>query len=211
MNKQLIGLVIATLFSAGCATKVIQTPGGPVECYSKKCAAEATTWARQHAQQVAKAEKMERKRQEQEAERAQDLAENPWKLQSYEQVQQTAKSNKVALFLIIRGQDGLLSVSGIDVANLEYGINVYGLPIVKGRLIESPDRKQSVAAYFATYTAVCKTGILVTPGNRAIPIAEYLPYAKDTFEPAVWQILCSNGTVFPNPVILDHTQKKKRT
>jgi hypothetical protein len=47
--------------------------------------------------------------------------------------------------------------------------------------MESPDRKRSVAAYYATYTAVCRTGILMVPGNRMVAIKDYLPYAKDTY------------------------------
>ena len=208
MKKCWIGLVVSALVSAGCAPQVIETPGGAVECYSKKCINEAQNWAARHRRDVADAEKQEQERQKKEAEAARDLTDNPWKTQSYEQVQQLAKANQVALFLIIRKQDGLLEVSGIDVANLEYGINAYGLPLVKGRLMESPDRKRSVAAYFATYTAICKTGILIDPANRVLPIKDYLPYAQETFEPAIWQILCSNGTAFPTPTILDRTKPK---
>jgi len=208
MNKRWIGIVVGALLSAGCAPQVIETPGGAVECYSKKCVNDAKSWAARHRRDLAEVDKQERERQKQEAEKAQDLAANPWKTQSYDQVQQMAKANQVALFLIIRKQDGLLEVSGIDVANLEYGINAYGLPLVKGRLMESPDRKRSVAAYYATYTAICKTGVLIDPANRVLAVKDYLPYAKETYEPAIWQILCSNGTAFPTPIILDHTKRK---
>lgn len=151
----------------------------------------------------------ERKRQEQASKVSKAIEADPWKAQSYERVRELAKSNQVALFLIIRNRDGLLSVSGIDVANLEYGINAYGLPLVKGRLIESPDRKRSVAAYFATFTAICKTGILIDPANQVYAVKNHLHYARESYVPAIWQILCSNGTAFPAPVILDHAKRKQ--
>lgn len=205
MNKYWIGLLALTFLGAGCKTIDTRSKEQKLQefeqAYERRSREEAA-YKEQSRQEA------ELKRQEQDAKYAQALAENPWKAHSYDQVQQMAKANQVALFLIIRKQDGLLEVSGIDVANLEYGINAYGLPLVKGRLMESPDRKRSVAAYYATYTAICKTGVLIDPANRVLAVKDYLPYAKETYEPAIWQILCSNGTAFPTPIILDHTKRK---
>lgn len=216
MNKQWIGLVVATLLSTGCAPKVVQTPGGPVECYSKKCATEATTWARQHDREVAKVAREEKKRQDDAAKKAEDIRQNPWKTYSFEQVKKVAKDNGIKLLSISRGEDGLLMVEGLDLYSVQMGTNPYGRPITKADYVWQPIRDDKLYAGFGggirpTYSALCQDGLVIDSGGVSHNVRSYalaLPNQNLTqFLPVkIYLILCGIGN--PEPSINDRSAKQ---
>lgn len=210
MNKRWIGIVVGALLSAGCAPQVIETPGGAVECYSKKCINEAQNWTAQHNRQVAKAEREEQKRQEEADKKAKDLQENPWKTYTADQVKQLAKENQIAIVFLQLQQGRVVGAMGVDLTSIQRGINLYGLPITKGGLTYGPTRKDAAWSWIdaSQYTAICKTGALIDPNNRVVTVKEILPYAKENYEWAIWQVLCSNGSVVPEPATMEMKDRK---
>ena len=202
MKKRWIGLVVSALLSAGCAPQVIETPGGAVECYSKKCVNEATTWTRQHNSQMAKVEREEQKRQEKAAQEAKDLQENPWRTFSVAQVTQIAKQNQIALFQITRKNNQITEVAGIDLRSLESGVNVYGHSIAKGRLVGAPTPVVLPRAN-PEIGAICQgAGGLVYPNGQIVALQNLMYSDKK-----VWGILCSRGATIPEPTVHDLAPK----
>lgn len=198
MNKRWIGLAVGALLSAGCVPQVIETPGGAVECYSKKCVNEANAWTRQHNRQMAMVTLEEKKRQNKADQEAKDLQENPWRTYSVEQVTQMAKQNQIALFDITRRKNKITEVSGIDLRSLESGVNVYGQPIVKGRLVGAPTPVVLPRAN-PEIGAICQgPGGLVYPNGQVVALQNLMYSDKK-----VWGILCSRGATLPEPTVHD--------
>ena len=210
MTKHWIGIVVSALLTTGCAPKVIETPGGAVECYSKKCVNEANAWTNRHNRQVEQAEREEQRRQEEADKKAQDLRENPWKTYNADQVKQLAKENQIAIVFLQLQQGRVVGAMGVDLTSIRHGLNPYGLPIAKGGLTYGPTRKDAAFSSFgaAQYVAICKTGTLIDPNNRVVSIKDILPYAKENYEWAIWQVLCSNGRVVPEPATMEMKDRK---
>lgn len=200
MTKHWIGIVVSALLTSGCAPKVIETPGGAVECYSKKCVNEANAWTRQHNRQVEKEAKEERKRIQAEADRAAAIAKDPWRAYSVTQVKQLAKENRIALYTMQK-HNGLLYVQGIDLDSLKRGVNLRGQPMVTGAIVEQPIRDPQVFSQSvgATWIAECRTGRLIDPMGGITDVNEllYILAANNASEMApskIWRVLCSFGT-----------------
>lgn len=219
MNKYWIGIVVSALMTIGCAPKVIETPGGPVECYSKKCINDAQNWAAQHNRQVAKAEREEQKRQEDAEKRAANIKQNPWKTYSFEQVKQVAQENGIKLLSISRDEDGLLMVEGLDLHSVQMGTNPYGRPITTAAYVWQPIRNAALAEGFGggirpTYAALCQDGVVVDFSGQSHNVRAYslaLPNQKitDYMPVKIYLILCGIGN--PEPTISDRAKQQAAT
>ena len=216
MKKRWIGLVVSALLSAGCAPQVIETPGGAVECYSKKCINEAQNWAAQHNRQVEKEEREERERQEDAAKRAANIKQNPWKTYSFEQVKQVAQEYGIKLLSISREEDGLLMVEGLDMHSLQTGTNPYGRPITTAAYVWQPIRNAALAdgvggGVRPTYAALCQDGVLIDFSGQSHNVRAYslaMPNQKITdFLPVkIYLILCGIGN--PEPTLHDRSKQQ---
>lgn len=202
MKKCWLVLTLAAILATGCITKnpdrIYYTGGKPKSPEVQKADEE---YARQ---------KQEKKRQEQEAENAEDIRDNPWKTYTVEQIKQLAKENQIAIVLLQLQQGRVVGAMGVDLTSIQRGINLYGLPITKGGVTYGPTRKDAAYSRFdvSQYGAICKTGALIVPNNRVVSIKEIMPYAKENPEWAIWQVLCSNGSVVPEPTIMQMKDHK---
>ena len=204
MKKRWMWLVIGTSLSMGCTTKVVQTPGGPVECYSNKCVNEAKAWVVQHDRQTAKAEQEAQEHQEKEARLAHKTKENEWKNYNPEKLRLLAKENQIALYLVLRDRDGHMQTRGIDLTSFQYAKTKKGETVVMGQVVHGPKRSSMIPT-FTHYAAVCETFALITPYKQlkhfnsleqAVPV-------EDEIDVIVFLILCSRGQAAPDPYFMN--------
>ena len=216
MKKCWIGLLALTLLGTGCRT--VETVGGnKKKCFTDSCVQEVQQQVAEAQDRIKQKEvaREEQERQEREAKLAEEIRQDPWKAYTIEQVKELASKNKFALVYIQRRENGLLAVSGIDLASLQSSANIYGWPMITARIDWNPvrDKMTPHTAMFGqtTYKALCQHGVLIDPAGRQtdmtalLRLKEQINATDDKFYPdtiRMWKIMCSFGSVIPAPFLL---------